>query len=164
MNDILSRALSFSSQTKSPETDQDSLYQAKYIAALEEKLKITQERDTMIRVLEEKNAQLESLIKYSAELERKLGISANVVAEEKTVSWLDVVRKYFKSFNDNPDLYDLAVKTFITDRNLVLEKVESDCSSGKLYYGIPTQFHVEFAAYFSDLWQKGLHKGSLCLD
>ena len=171
MNEILSRALNFASKTQPmpPEArephfreqgaDQETFYQEKYIVALEEKLRITQERDTMAAILEEKNAQLESLIAYSAELERKLGISEAVV-EEKLVCWIDVVKRYFKSFSDPIDSYEGPVQAFMTEHNLPLQLVQSDLYPQK-YYGIPSSLHVEFAAYFSELWQKGLSKGNL---
>ena len=155
MNQILSRALSFSSQGNVPaDNDQDSMYQAKYIAALEEKLKITMERDTMAKLLEEKTIQLQSLLKYSAELERKLGLSSDVV-EGSCSSWLDVVRKYFNSFHDDPEKYDMSVESFLKGHNLPIVKVDSDSSPGK-FYAIPLEVQVEFAAFFSDIWRKGL--------
>jgi hypothetical protein len=156
MNEILGRALNFATQSQENQqpTDQEAFYQEKYIAALEEKLKITQERDTMAAILEEKNSMLDSLIKYSAELERKLGISQGITDQGKFISWIDVVRKYFKSFNDSTEDYEMAVEKFIRDHNLDLKPVRSDSSPGNLSFGIPSVLHVEFAAYFSDLWQK----------
>jgi hypothetical protein len=162
MNEILGRALNFANQSQEnlQPADQEAFYQEKYIAALEEKLKITQERDTMAAILEEKNSMLESLIKYSAELERKLGISQGIIDQGKFMSWIDVVRKYFKSFNDSTDDYEMAVEKFIRDHNVDLKPVRSD-SCGNISYGIPSSLHVEFAAYFSDLWQKNLQLKSI---